>query len=207
MRQNIRDFANLVSTTLPIIEPIYEFGSFQVDGQIGFADLRTLFQYKEYIGCDMREGPGVDKVLNLHDINLSEKSVGLVLCFETLEHVEDPRKALKNIYRILKPNGITVISSAMNFPIHDYPSDYWRFTPEGFKSILKPFPNSFVGFQGSTVFPHTVVGVGFKGDVPPLKEFLKNHEIWKQEDYQLVRKIVRTLSLKLQILSMKDRLF
>lgn len=194
MRQNIKDFANIVSTTLPIIEPIYEFGSFQVPKQIGFADLRPLFPNKEYIGCDMREGVGVDKILDLHAIDLPSESVGVVLCFDTLEHVEYPRKALEEIYRILKPNGIAVISSVMNFPIHDYPHDYWRFTPEAFKSILKPFSSSFVGFQGSEHFPHTVVGIGFKGDMPSLTEFTKKYEKWRKDDHKSIKQMVVNLT-------------
>ena len=194
MRQNIKDFANIVSTILPIIEPVYEFGSFQVPGQIEFADLRPLFPNKEYIGCDMREGPGVDKILNLHAIDLPSESVGVVLCFDTIEHVEFPRKALEEIHRILKPNGIAVISSVMNFPIHDYPHDYWRFTPEGFKSILRPFSSSFVGFQGSKHFPHTVVGIGFKGDRPPLTEFTIKYDKWRKDDYKSIRQLVINLT-------------
>ena len=194
MRQNIKDFANIVSTILPIIEPIYEFGSFQVPEQIGFADLRPLFPNKEYIGCDMREGPGVDKILNLHAIDLPSESVGVVLCFDTLEHVESPRKALEEIHRILKPNGIAVISSVMNFPIHDYPHDYWRFTPEAFKSILRPFSSSFVGFQGSKHFPHTVVGIGFKGDMPSLTEFTTKYDKWRKDDYKSIRQLVINLT-------------
>ena len=194
MRQNIKDFANIVSTILPIIEPIYEFGSFQVLEQIGFADLRPLFPNKEYIGCDMREGPGVDKILNLHAIDLPYESVGVVLCFDTIEHVEFPRKALEEIHRILMPNGIAVISSVMNFPIHDYPHDYWRFTPEAFKSILRPFSSSFVGFQGSKHFPHTVVGIGFKGDRPPLTEFTTKYDKWRKDDYKSIRQLVINLT-------------
>ena len=182
MRQNIKDFASIVSTTLPIIEPIYEFGSFQVPEQIKFADLRPLFPDKDYIGCDMRKGPGVDKILNLHSIDLPDNSVGTVLCFDTLEHVEDPRKALKEIHRILKPNGIVVISSVMDFPIHEHPHDYWRFAPEAFKSILNPFSNSFVGFQGIESFPHTVVGVGFKGDMVPPARFKEKYNTWEKNN-------------------------
>jgi len=55
MRQNVKEFVRVVSATLPIPEPIYEFGSFQVDRQLGFADLRPLFPNKEYVGCDMRD--------------------------------------------------------------------------------------------------------------------------------------------------------
>ncbi len=180
MRQNLKDFATLVSQTLPTIEPIYEFGSFQVSEQMEFADLRPLFPHKQYIGCDLQEGPGVDRILDLHNIDLPSESVGTVLCFDTLEHVEDPRQALKEIHRILQPNGIVIISSLMCFPIHDCPHDYWRFTPEAFKSILKPFSHSFAGFQGVKTFPHTIVGIGFKGDIPSLVEFQKGYDRWQK---------------------------
>ncbi|MCD4706706.1 MAG: methyltransferase domain-containing protein [Candidatus Sabulitectum sp.] len=194
MRKNIKDFVNIVSESLPIIEPIYEFGSLQVPGQVGFADLRPLFGNREYAGCDMQEGPGVDKVLNLHSIDLPSESVGEVLCFDTLEHVEYPRKALDEIYRILKPDGIAVISSVMNFPIHDYPYDYWRFTPEAFKSLLNPFAGSFVGFQGSKHFPHTVVGIGFKGDTPPTVQFIEKYDTWQRSDRKSFRQLVIKLT-------------
>ena len=127
----------------------------------------------------MREGPGVDKLLNLHDIDLPSESVGTILCFDTLEHVEYPHRALEQIHRILKPDGIAVISSVMNFPIHDHPFDYWRFTPEAFKSILKPFYRAFVGFAGMKSFPHTIVGVGFKREIPDLSVFTMKANQWQ----------------------------
>ena len=146
MRILIKRFVRLIAETLPISEPIYEFGALQVSGQEGFADIRTLFPGKKYVGADIREGTGVDVILNLHHINLPPESVGTVLILDTLEHVEFPRKAIEEAHRILKSNGILVISSVMYFPIHDYPYNYWRFTPEAFRSLLKPFTASFVSF-------------------------------------------------------------
>jgi SAM-dependent methyltransferase len=180
MRQCIKDFVSIASVTLPIKEPIYEFGSLQVPGQEGFADLRPLFPNAEYIGCDMRSGTGVDEILNLHDIDKPEESVGTVLCLDTLEHVEYPYNALKEIHRILRPDGIAIISSVMKFRIHSHPYDYWRFTPEAFKSILKPFSSSFVGFAGEPDFPHTVVGIGFRGQKPDLKMFEDQYMLWHE---------------------------
>lgn len=179
MNQRNRDFVSICSNHFSIEEPIYEFGSMQVPGQEDFADLRPFFPGKEYVGADMREGLGVDKILNLHNLDLPADSVGTIICLNTLEHVEYPHKAVEEIYRVLKPNGIAVISSVMDFPIHDYPYDYWRFTPEGFKSLLKPFAASFVGFAGMEDFPHTVIGVGFKGGSPPLTQFEKSYQEWK----------------------------
>ncbi len=179
MRQSIKEFVSIAAAELPIHEPIYEFGSLQVPGQEGFADLRPLFPGREYIGADMRSGLGVDVQLDLHDVDLPAESAGTVLCLDTLEHVEYPHQALKEIYRILRPDGVAIISSVMNFPIHDYPQDYWRFTPEAFRSILKPFTGSFVGFAGDEAFPHTVVGVGFKSPVVHLAQFLIRYGLWR----------------------------
>lgn len=193
MRRNIKKFASLVRTSLPVSAPVFEFGSLQVPGQIGFADLRTIFAPMEYVGCDMQEGPGVDRILNLHQIALPSSSVGSVLCLDTLEHVEYPGKAMEEIHRILRPNGIAVISSVMNYPIHDYPHDYWRFTPEAFRSLLKPFAGVHVGYQGSASFPHTVIGVGIKGNSHIPQEYIERYEKWQKDD----RKSVRQLVLKL----------
>jgi SAM-dependent methyltransferase len=166
MREQIRRFVQVVAEELPLQDPIYEFGALQVPGQEGFADLRPLFPGRPYYGCDMRQGPGVDLVLDLHAIELPASSAGTVLAVETLEHVEFVREAIAECYRILRQNGILVITSCMHFQIHDHPADYWRFTPEGFRSLLRPFPLSYVDWDGRPEFPHTVVGIGIKGAVP-----------------------------------------
>jgi len=182
MREPIKEFVQIVADTLPILEPIYEFGALQVPGQEGFADLRPIFAGKEYVGCDMQEGPGVDRVLNLHEVDLPSETAGTALILETLEHVEFVRKATEEAYRILKPNGILVITSAMKLQIHSYPYDYWRFTPEAFKSLLRPFASSFVDFAGAEEFPHFIVGIGFKGLAPEdkINDFMIKVQNWKK---------------------------
>jgi hypothetical protein len=67
------------------------------------------------------------------------------------------------MHRVLRPGGLCVISSVMLFPIHAYPHDYWRFTPEGFKQLLTPFEDSWVRAIGYPELPMQVVGVGSKG--------------------------------------------
>jgi SAM-dependent methyltransferase len=181
MREAIKDLVKTVRENLPIYEPILEFGSLQVPGQEVFADLRHLFQGKKYIGCDIRKGPGVDRILDLHKIDLPNESIGTVLILDTLEHVEYPRKGLEEVYRILKPNGLVVVSSVLNFPIHEHPHDYWRFTPDGFKSLLKDFSQSYVDFAGDPLFPRTIVGLGVKDSEFQLKEHINIFEQWKNK--------------------------
>ena len=179
MRESIRQFVEIVTRTLPLREPVFEFGALQLPGLEGVADLRPFFPGKAFVGCDMREGPGVDRVLNLHSIEEPSNSVGTVICLDTLEHVEFPHKALREIHRVLKPDGITVISSVLDFRIHATPYDYWRFTPDGFRSLLAPFASSFVGYAGVDRFPHTIVGIGFKGCGYSLEKFRVEFQDWK----------------------------
>ena len=180
MRKPVDHFVKICAENLPLKAPIYEFGALQVDGREDI-DLRRYFPGQEYIGTDMRMGPGVDKVLNLHDIDLEDGAAGTVLSMDTLEHVEYPRKAMDEIYRILADDGIAVISSVFSFPIHDYPHDYWRFTPEGFRSLLKNFDHSVVAAYGeSEVNPQTIVGVGFKSSPPDLAQFNSAVAKWEQ---------------------------
>jgi 2-polyprenyl-3-methyl-5-hydroxy-6-metoxy-1,4-benzoquinol methylase len=47
----------------------------------------------------MREGLGVDRILDLHDIDLPSESAGTIICLDTLEHVEYPHRALEDICR------------------------------------------------------------------------------------------------------------
>ncbi len=181
MRESIRQFVEIVSQTLPVEAPVFEFGALQLDGLVASADLRPFFPGKEYVGCDMREGPGVDRVLNLHNIDQPSGSVGTVISLDTMEHVEFPHKAMEEIHRILRPDGVAVISSVLDFRIHATPYDYWRFTPDGFRSILSPFASSFVGYAGKDRFPHTIVGIGFKGKPCPLDKFTGHFEEWRMK--------------------------
>jgi hypothetical protein len=50
----------------------------------------------------------------------------------------------------------------MAFPIHEYPSDYWRFTPEGLRVLVKQFGTVHVGYAGDRRFPHMVYVIAFK---------------------------------------------
>ena len=182
MRESIKQFVQIYAETLPVLEPVYEFGALQVPGQEAFSDLRPFFPGKEYVGTDMLKGPGVDVVLNLHDIEMPDDSIGTALVLDTLEHVEFPRKAMEEVHRVLRPGGIAVIASTMKFPIHGYPYDYWRFTPEAFKSLLRPFAFQFAEMAGDRTFPEIVVGMGLKNEPAPgtLDPFMPRFEAWRK---------------------------
>ena len=95
MRDHNKAFCRLVAETFDCPGPVFEFGSYQVDGQEGYANLRALFPAKNYVGCDMRPGPGVDRVEDVTAISLPDGSAGTVLCIETFEHVFEVRRGVR----------------------------------------------------------------------------------------------------------------
>ncbi len=182
MRDHNKAFCRLVAENLACPGPVFEFGSYQVDGQEGYANLREMFAGKSYVGCDMRSGPGVDRVEDVTAINLPDGSAGTVLCIETFEHVFDVQKAFAEVFRLLQPGGVFVITTPLNFRIHGYPDDYWRITPNCLRRMLSPYAARVSGYQGYHAFPHTVMGVGIKepaGDAAlRLEKLVRAYHTW-----------------------------
>ncbi len=167
MRDHNKAFCRLVAETFDCPGPVFEFGSYQVEGQVEYADLRALFPGKGYVGCDMRPGPGVDRVEDVSALSLPDGSAGTILSVETFEHVFEVRRAFDEVFRVLKPGGLFLITSPLNFRIHGYPDDYWRMTPNCLRRLLEPYGGRVVGAQGYRSFPHTVMALGAKGPVAP----------------------------------------
>ncbi|RUL88623.1 class I SAM-dependent methyltransferase [Tautonia sociabilis] len=166
MRDHNKAFCRLVSEAFDCPGPIVEFGAYQVEGQEGFADLRSLFPGTPYIGCDMRSGPGVDRVEDVSAMTLADESAGTVICLETFEHVFEVRRAFDEVYRVLKPGGLFILTSPFHFRIHGYPDDYWRMTPSCLGRMLECYALRVVGQQGPVKTPHTVMSVGIKHPAP-----------------------------------------
>ncbi len=55
-----------------------------------------------------------DLKLDIQDTKLPDESYDVVVCNHVLEHVDDFRKALKEMYRILRPGGTFICSFPMD---------------------------------------------------------------------------------------------
>src|SRR5437773_5318134 len=162
MRDNVKNLARLIGETELLLEPVVEIGSLQVPGQEEYADIRPFFQGRQFIGCDMRDGPGVDRIENVENMTFEDESVGTLLMLDTLEHVANCHQAMREAFRVLRPGAFVAIVSVMDFAVHLHPSDYWRFTPQGFELLLAAFQPAWVFLEGNPFCPHTVIGYGVK---------------------------------------------
>jgi SAM-dependent methyltransferase len=61
----------------------------------------------------------------------------LVICEQVLEHVPDPLTAVRTLRRLCKPDGHVYVSTPFLVRLHDWPGDYWRFTPDGMAILLR----------------------------------------------------------------------
>ena len=142
-------------------EPVVEIGSLVVDDSMKVFDVRSLFPQKIFFGVDLRNGVGVDIMGDIEGLPFRPHSVGTFLCFDTIEHVWDVHTAFKEVERVLKKDGVAVISSVFNFKIHACPHDFWRFTPEALDGLTKGFPYRILGYQGYRKRPRQVFTVVF----------------------------------------------
>ncbi len=107
----------------------------------------------------------------------ADNSYDTVICLEVLEHVQDPFKAIQELHRVLKPEGILILSVPHLSRLHDEPNDYYRFTRYGLGCMLERAGFqvlslqkrgglfSFLGHQLSTMCLGVVWNVPFLKDL------------------------------------------
>ena len=78
------------------------------------------FKFKKLCGADLYKKPKkLSNKINWHrqDLNkvlkISEK-FDFVICSETIEHLENPRQTLRNIYNLMKPKGTLILTMPNN---------------------------------------------------------------------------------------------
>jgi glycosyltransferase involved in cell wall biosynthesis/SAM-dependent methyltransferase len=96
---------------------------------------------ERYIGLDFATGKYAD--LRQPDLTwdgitipLPDGSVDSVMATEVLEHCEDPISVLREIRRVLAPEGTFFFTTPFLWPIHDAPHDHYRYTPYAMERIL-----------------------------------------------------------------------
>jgi len=160
---NFFDYGLLKSfvQTFTCPEPVVEIGSLLVDDSMKAFDVKSLFPQKSFFGVDLRQGCGVDIMGDIEGLPFLPHSIGTLLCIDTIEHVWDVQTAFKEVDRVLRKDGIAVISSVFNFKIHPCPHDFWRFTPEALDKLTEGYPSKILGYQGYRKRPRQVFTVVF----------------------------------------------
>ncbi len=106
-------------------QKVLDVGALDLNGSY-----KKIFINQEYIGLDIKAGPNV-QIIPSEPYNwpIEDDSFDAVICGQVLEHVEDDTAIMKEMVRVLKPNGLICIIVPSAGPEHDKP-DYRRYTRE-----------------------------------------------------------------------------
>ena len=154
VRPIVYDFVKKVMDSFPCKSGnVLEIGSLDVNGS-----LSDIFIPYHYVAFDMRLGKNVNLNARANYSPFKDDSFCAVVCCDTLEHDEDVFGTLREMKRVLAKDGIMIIAvPGIGFKLHEYPSDYWRFTRYAVELLMK-------GMRDITVTEHgnAVMGYSFK---------------------------------------------
>jgi SAM-dependent methyltransferase len=92
---------------------------------------------ENYVMADVAPGQDVDIVADLHSLpaEWTSRFDGFV-ANAVFEHLERPWLAAREVVRILAPGGLCYVSTHQTFPLHGYPSDFFRFSREALSLVF-----------------------------------------------------------------------
>lgn len=162
MRRAIRESVRMFAAEFAPPGPVIEVGSLYLPDYASLCDLRPLFPGREYLGCDLRTGPGVDQIEDAQRLSFKDGSVGTMLLLELLEHLPRPQQAVDEAHRVLRDDGLLAVSVPFDYRLHAFPVDYWRFTASGLSLMLSEFPQRAVFALGPRDKPQIIFAVAAK---------------------------------------------
>jgi len=74
------------------------------------------FSNLDYTTADL-ESPMADLHFDLHDIPLDDESYDFLMCNHVMEHVDNDRRVLQEIFRILKPGGMAILQVPQDYSL------------------------------------------------------------------------------------------
>lgn len=90
------------------------------------------------VALDQRGRPEIDLIGDAHRLPFADATFDAIVCTEVFEHLLEPPSAAAEIVRVLKPGGRLVLTTRFCFPLHERPSDFWRFTPYTLARLFAP---------------------------------------------------------------------
>ncbi len=92
----------------------------------------------EFLGTDVEAGADVDVVADVHRLSetVGAERFDVILSFSTFEHLKYPTLAAHEVMKCLKVGGQVFVQTHQCFPLHAYPSDYFRFSRDALASLF-----------------------------------------------------------------------
>jgi ubiquinone/menaquinone biosynthesis C-methylase UbiE len=96
---------------------------------------------KKYIGLDHHLTThglsNLDIIGTAYKIPVIDNSFNCIICTAVLEHLEEPRDAIQEAYRVLKSGGYALYTTPLFWHLHEAPLDYFRYTKFGLQHLFQ----------------------------------------------------------------------
>lgn len=129
------DLAQLQHDVYAIAPPgavVLDVGSKSSLGRYSFRHEGAL---PRIVHLDIVHADGVSVVADAHHLPFADRSVDVVLAVSLLYAVRDPKAAVAEAFRVLKPGGLFYASVPFMYPYIVDPHDLYRFSDAGIRQI------------------------------------------------------------------------
>jgi SAM-dependent methyltransferase len=106
---------------------------------------------KSYTGCDVTQSDRnkVDIVCAATELKFHDEQFDTIFSTQVMEHVDDPQKMLKEAWRVLKRNGVFILSVPFCWELHEEPYDFYRYSKYGLTALLEREGFEIVGLNAN----------------------------------------------------------
>lgn len=140
---------------------VLDVGSMDINGSY-----RELFGPAwQYTGLDILPGPNVDFVPadRYYWSEIENNEFDVVISGQALEHIEEDKKIVQEMNRILDYDGLCCIIVPSAGPKHGYPNDYRRYSIESLKELMESTGFKMINiWRNNAVVWFDIVGIGQK---------------------------------------------
>lgn len=118
-----------------------------LDVGCGSKPYKNLLQVDEYVGLEVEtvgeiKSVEVDVLYDGHQMPFAENYFDCILCNQVLEHVFNPDQFLKELNRVVRVNGLLLLTVPFVWDEHEQPYDYARYSSFGLAHLLQT--NGFI---------------------------------------------------------------
>jgi SAM-dependent methyltransferase len=107
-------------------------GALVLDAGAGDAPYKSLLAHTRYETADFEQ---VDKryakstyVCDLSAIPVADGRFDAIIFSQVMEHLPEPKLAIRELYRVLKPGGRMIFTAPLFYEEHEQPYDFYRYT-------------------------------------------------------------------------------
>ncbi len=112
---------------------------------------RYFLQNRDIINVDIFPFSEVDILADATSLPFQSNSIDTIINIALLEHVNNTAACMKEMYRVLKPEGTAVCFVPFIQPYHAAPHDYFRWTHSGVQKLFSDFRKiDIITSQGPT---------------------------------------------------------